>query len=154
VLLDQREDWIGHDGTPWDDAEQVQHIARGTEMDYPRYSQQQVDTAPTDRPIDKPTDIVDLAVLFYQSGWTQEKLAKKETEFTGKKVSRSCITRRLLFGQFLNFVPMGTNTENPPIGLTERRFRDIWAETDKAETGGNKTAITTAYLAQGNQAAS
>jgi hypothetical protein len=68
------------------------------------------------------------AVLFYKSGWTQEKLAKKE------KKSEGWVNQRLRLGRFLNFLTTVRNPENPPVGLTERRFRDIWAETDKAES--------------------
>jgi len=67
-----------------------------------------------------------LAALFHRSGWTQEQLAGKE----GKE--RSYIARRLLFGKFLAFVSTGHNSEKPPRGLTERRFRSYWERCDKA----------------------
>jgi hypothetical protein len=69
-----------------------------------------------------------LATLFYQSGWTQERLAEKE----GK--SRPYITRLLLFGRFLNFVPIGTNPEIPLSSITEGKFRSYWERTE----GGNE----------------
>ena len=68
-----------------------------------------------------------LARLFARSGWTQEKIAKKE----GK--SQSWITKRLLFGRFLEFSTMVLKPENLPRNLNERRFRELWAKTDQSE---------------------
>lgn len=68
-----------------------------------------------------------LAKLFYQSGWTQQELADKE----GK--SRQQIQRQLRFGQFLAIAPMGANTDSLPKNLSERKFREYWERTDKAE---------------------
>ena len=48
------------------------------------------------------------------------KLAQKE----GK--SQRWISYRLTFGRFLNFAPMGANSESLPNDLTERRFRSFW----------------------------
>jgi hypothetical protein len=83
-----------------------------------RYADSSVDsTAKRDRA---------LALLFYRSGWTQEKLAKKE----GK--GNSGIDRLVRFGRFLAFIdksPLGGN-------LTERRFRDYWERT--AEHGDER----------------
>jgi hypothetical protein len=72
----------------------------------------------------------ELARLFVRSGWTQGELAKREGR------PRPYVTRLLLFGRFLSFVPMGTNAESVLLGLTERRFRDFWDRTDKC--GGNE----------------
>jgi hypothetical protein len=69
-----------------------------------------------------------LAKLFYRSSWTQEELAKVE----GK--SQSWIERRLRFGRFLDFTPIGVNAENLPKNLSEGRFRSYWERTDKSET--------------------
>jgi len=65
------------------------------------------------------------AVLFYKSGWTQQKLADKE----GK--DQSYIARRLLFGRFLQYMPIGIKAESLPKNLTEGRFRALWEQTDK-----------------------
>src|SRR5215467_7999780 len=69
----------------------------------------------------------ELAKLFERSGWTQDELAKKE----GK--SRRFIAYQLTFGRFLNFGTSGSNLENLPQNLTERRFRSYWERTDKGE---------------------
>jgi hypothetical protein len=60
-----------------------------------------------------------LANLFYQSGWTQEELAKKEGR------SKSSIDHLLRFGRFL------TCMEKSAVGqsLSERRFREYWERT-------------------------
>ena len=72
-----------------------------------------------------------LAKIFVRSGWTQEKLAEKETLLTGKKVSQPYISQRLLFGRFLNFIATAINHEIVPASLTERTFRRLWDQTDK-----------------------
>lgn len=66
-----------------------------------------------------------LALLFARSGWTQEELAKKE----GK--SQTWMVFALRFGRFLN-ITTGNNPTLPP-NLTERRFREYWERTDKAD---------------------
>jgi hypothetical protein len=68
-----------------------------------------------------------LAKLFYVSGWTLNELAKKE----GKVKSR--ITQMLIFGRFIGFLESSTMVEeslNVPLGLTERRFRNFWDQTE------------------------
>ncbi len=76
-----------------------------------------------------------LSELFAKSGWTQQQLAEKESEITGKKVSRPYIAQRLKFGSFLQFVATGNNSEKQgfevPIDLSERKFREYWSKTDK-----------------------
>lgn len=79
-----------------------------------------------------------LAKLFYRSGWTQEELAARE----GKP--QSWISRRTLFGRFLDFMPTGINPETAPANLTERRFRSYWDRTDKSE--GNERQRFSAVL--------
>jgi len=71
-----------------------------------------------------------LSRLFYRSGWTQDELAKQE----GK--SRQWIQSRLQFGRFLDFATTVANPEKPLLGLTERRFRFFWEQTDRSETNG------------------
>jgi hypothetical protein len=54
-------------------------------------------------------------------------LAKKE----GKK--QPWVSKRMLFGRFLNFIPTGINSETVPNNLTCDRFRSLWEQTDKDE---------------------
>jgi len=69
----------------------------------------------------------ELALLFYRSGWTQEKLAEKE----GK--SQRWISYQLQFGRFLNFSTPVLNQEKPAFLLTEGRFRGFWEKTEGDE---------------------
>jgi hypothetical protein len=64
--------------------------------------------------------------LFSCSGLTQEELAEKEGR------SQAWVTFRLRFGRFLHFATM-MGVRNDPLlaNLTERRFRALWAQTDK-----------------------
>jgi hypothetical protein len=66
-----------------------------------------------------------LAMLFYRSGWTQERLAEKE----GK--GQTWVVQRLRFGRFLNFIATAINLESVPSGLTEGSFRALWDKTEK-----------------------
>jgi hypothetical protein len=72
-----------------------------------------------------------LAKLFHRSGWTQEELAKAE----GK--SQSWMDRRLRFGRFLTFTPIGVIPKN----LTEGRFRDYWERTEGDNERQRFTAV-------------
>lgn len=69
-----------------------------------------------------------MALLFIRSNWTQEELAKKE------RISKSSADRRLRFGRFLNFPPIGGNAEYLPKKLrklTEGTFRNkYWDHTE------------------------
>ena len=69
-----------------------------------------------------------LARLFARSGWTQEKIAKKE----GK--SQSWVSYRLVFGRFLEFTTIVVKPENLPRNLTEGRFRELWKKADHNES--------------------
>ena len=62
----------------------------------------------------------EFAKLFHRSGWSQERLAKKE------KKSQQWVDFNLRFGRFLasDLTTTGSN-------LTERRFREHWALTNK-----------------------
>ena len=59
--------------------------------------------------------------LFERAGWTQGKLAEREGRST------AWVTFRLRFERFLRFA----GTVSLPADLTERRFRALWAQTDK-----------------------
>lgn len=63
----------------------------------------------------------ELARLYARSGWTQERLAKKE------KVTHQRISQWQLFGRFLEFATTVAKSEIPLLGLTEGRFRSCWA---------------------------
>ncbi|KKN36560.1 hypothetical protein LCGC14_0772290 [marine sediment metagenome] len=69
------------------------------------------------------------AKLFFLSkgSLTQEAMA----EIVGK--SEAWVSRRVQFGAFLQFLPMGKNHKSPPKNLSERRFRGYWEKT----SGGN-----------------
>jgi hypothetical protein len=69
-----------------------------------------------------------IAILFYRSGWTQERLAKKERK------SDSWVLLHLRFGRFLNFLADVRNSESLPKNLTESRFRSYWLRADVKET--------------------
>lgn len=64
----------------------------------------------------------DLARLFVESGWTQERIAEQ----IGKE--QSWVSRHLCFGRFLNFMPTGITLRQD---LTERQFRRYWDATNQ-----------------------
>lgn len=64
----------------------------------------------------------DLARLFVESGWTQERIAEQ----IGK--SQSWVDQHLRFGRFLNFT---TNVVKLRANLTEGLFRSLWDVTDQ-----------------------
>jgi hypothetical protein len=73
-----------------------------------------------------------LAKLYLQSGWTPLEIAARE----GKGMSKGHVSRLQTFARFLVFLekfPTGNFPENRPLGLTERRFREFWAQTDSSE---------------------
>ena len=65
------------------------------------------------------------AILFYRSGWTEERLAKKERK------SDSWVLSHVRFGRFLNFL---TDVRELPKNLTEPRFRSYWLRADPQKT--------------------
>lgn len=82
-----------------------------------------------------------LARLFNISGWTLAELAERERK------GKAYISYQLIFGRFLGFYDLSTSggqTEKgaiePPIGLTERRFRHFWNQTEggAGSSGGNE----------------
>ncbi len=70
----------------------------------------------------------EMARLFNESGWTQERIAEK----VGK--SRSWVTLRLTLGRFLSLVTTGHQNQKPPGNLTERRFRSLYRQTKGSES--------------------
>src|SRR5262245_30816820 len=84
-----------------------------------------------------------LAKLFAESDWSQEKLAAHLAAKWGKEVSREYLSNKLRFGRFLLFFgATGTEDGAPaaswklPANLTERAFRKHWEATTP---GGNYT---------------
>jgi hypothetical protein len=72
-----------------------------------------------------------LAKLFTErfecGGWTQGELAQREGR------SQAWVTFRLRFGRFLHFTArMVAKPDSLVADLTERRFRALWAQTDKS----------------------
>lgn len=72
----------------------------------------------------------ELARLFHDCGWTQEKIAEHLNK-QGKHISRVWVCYRLCFGAFLDFVTTVTKVAFDLKTLTERRFRGLWAQTDQ-----------------------
>jgi len=69
-----------------------------------------------------------LSELFDRSGWTQKALS--EIEGSGQ----ACISQRLKFGAFLQFITSSDNSQKQPfqvpVNLTEYKFRtSFWSET-------------------------
>src|SRR5262245_1357407 len=79
------------------------------------------------QPHDDQASAKSFAELFRCSRSTQEELAEKEGR------SQAWVTFRLRFGRFLHFATMmGVRNDDPLLAnLTERRFRALWAQTDK-----------------------
>jgi len=65
----------------------------------------------------------ELARLFHQCGWTQQRIADK----VGK--SQNWVCYQLRFGAFLEFITSGDNSTKPPKNLTERKFRGYYERT-------------------------
>ncbi len=65
----------------------------------------------------------EMARLFEQCAWTQERIAER----MGKKQPWVC--KRLTFGRFLSFIPVGISID----ALTENRFREHWQRTKGKE---------------------
>lgn len=86
-----------------------------------------------------------LAKLFYQSGWSQQELAKR----VGK--SKGYVSNLLTFGRFLGFygkLAAANFPSNAGLGLTEFRFRGFWNQTDAAETNGRIRFLAVLELMQ------
>jgi hypothetical protein len=67
----------------------------------------------------------EVARLFEECGWTQERIAQR----MGKR--KAWVSNRLIFGRYLAFRTSGSNAN-----LTERRFRDHWKQTKGREKDG------------------
>jgi hypothetical protein len=63
-----------------------------------------------------------LAILFGRSGWTEERLTKKEG------VAHQWVSYRMCFGRFLNFASSLAEPESLPKNLSAKRFLDIWEQ--------------------------
>jgi hypothetical protein len=68
----------------------------------------------------------ELARLFGDCGWTQERIAGR----MGQSVMWVCY--RLRFGRFIAFYTRCVKSESPPKSLTEGHFRKKWSEAKKA----------------------
>jgi hypothetical protein len=90
----------------------------------------------------------EVARLFVECGWTQERIAKRMGWSQGR------VAQRLIFGRFLNYYGRN-NSESPPHSLgewhvlTEWRFRDAWRQSGKGhrkETEDERFARVRALL--------
>lgn len=81
------------------------------------------------------------ARLFMECGWTQQQIAER----MGKK--QDWVSRRLLFGRFLDFMASGHNPATGSKQLTERRFREFWKRTKGTKGSKNKEADRFAQVA-------
>lgn len=75
----------------------------------------------------------ELARLFNECDWTQEKIAAH----LGKK--QQWVSKRLIFGRFLKVTPTGSNSE-VTASLTERRFREHYRKACIAFPGKKQSA--------------
>jgi hypothetical protein len=82
-----------------------------------------------------------LAALFHKSGWTQERLAKKEDK------PQPYISRLLLFGRFLSSRSDLPNWHK----LKEGRFRDAWSQTDKDKPERERFSEVERLLAEADE---
>lgn len=69
----------------------------------------------------------EVARLFEQCGWTQERIAQR----MGKR--QQWVSYRLIFGRFLEFTTSGCEHPSCTTNLTERRFREHWKRTKGSE---------------------
>lgn len=76
----------------------------------------------------------ELAKLFIECEWSQEEIAGKLSDAWGRSVERSWVSRRLLFGRFINFFVSTCHKESfiLPRNLTEGTFRRLWSATGDA----------------------
>ena len=76
-----------------------------------------------------------LARLFVESDWSQEKLAEVLSKRRGEEVCRQWVGQRLRFGRFLTFFATACSKDAKiPADLTEGKFRVLWEAT---EASGN-----------------
>ena len=83
-----------------------------------------------------------IAALFVESDWTQQKIA----DYLGK--NQSWVARRLLFGRFCNFL-MPIGIKKLPVNLSEGRFRELWEQVGKGDgrVGASTPAETKRFKA-------
>ncbi len=85
----------------------------------------------------------EVARLFVECGWTQVRIAERMGWSEGK------VSRQLVFGRFIRFLPSGQESKSPAKPLTERRFRNACSRAGKLrkETEAERFARVATLLA-------
>jgi len=90
-----------------------------------------------------------LAKLFVECEWSQEKLAEHLAAKWGEEVSPMWVSYRLRFGRFLTFFNttcVGTSSWRLPCNLAEGTFRNFWDATTASGDFSGKRANTEAAV--------